>query len=139
MQTTEKDLYDYTRWPNFTKEELVCSHTGRENPNVAAFTSLMDFVQELRRVLDVPFVVNSAYRSKEHPTEAAKILKGKRGGMHTHAAIDILVPTKYCYELVALAIQFGFKGIGINLTGDPNTRFIHLDRRQTKQGSIWSY
>ena len=59
--------------------------------------------------------------------------------MHNHAAIDLLIPTEHCYEFVALAFKYGFKGIGVNLTGDPKTRFIHLDRRQSEQGSIWSY
>lgn len=132
-------LYDYSRWPNFTKEELVCSFSGKENPNVTAFTCLMDFVQQMRQDLGIPFSVNSAYRSFEHPIEAAKNDMGKPYGMHTLAAIDIKVPVDYCYRVVELAFKYGFKGIGINLKGDPAYRFIHLDRRKVKEGRIWSY
>ena len=49
------DLYDYERWDNFNKEELICSHTGNENPHVGAFTHLMDDVQEIRSYVGVPF------------------------------------------------------------------------------------
>jgi hypothetical protein len=127
-------LYDYDRWENFSKDELICEHTGKENPNIVEFTDLMDSVQELRSSLGVPFTVNSAYRDKKHPIEASK----RRFGMHTIAAIDIRVPTEHCYTLVSEAFELGFSGIGINLIGDHQYRFIHLDKRESSP-RIWSY
>lgn len=131
-------MYDYSRWPNFSENELICSASGYENPNVGAFTELMDNVQLLRDYLGFPFQVNSAYRSELHPIEAAKIIAGKRAGLHNYAAIDIYVPIEYCYDFIAAAIQFGFTGIGVNLKGDLKGRFIHLDRR-TSPSRVWSY
>jgi uncharacterized protein YcbK (DUF882 family) len=128
------DLYDYSRWKNFTKMDLICQQTGKENPNVEAFTQLMDDVQWLREWASIPFHVNSAYRAPEHPIEARKA----RPGQHSKAAIDFRVSTKDCYRIVKHAFAMGFTGIGINLTGDPLTRFIHLDERQTEP-RLWSY
>ena len=77
-------LYDYSRYPNFTKDKLICSHTGLENPNVDKFGELMDRVQFLRSWAGVPFYVTSAYRSPQHPIEAKKAVAGQ----HSVAAID---------------------------------------------------
>lgn len=127
--------YDYTRWENFTKEDLECSQTGKENPNVEDFSDLMDDVQLLRTWAGVPFHVSSGYRSPEHPIEARKT----RPGQHSKAAIDFRVKTEDCYRIVKKAFKMDcFTGIGINLTGDANTRFIHLDKRTTAE-RIWSY
>ena len=126
--------YNYDDWPNFSKDKLICQSTGLENPNVDKFNMLMDWVQQLRTWADVPFHVNSAYRSPEHPIEARKT----KPGQHSKAAIDFRVKTKDCYRIVAQAFKMGFTGIGINLTGDASTRFIHLDLR-TSAPRIWSY
>lgn len=131
-------LYDYSRWPNFKKEELICKHTKKENPNVGAFTALMDKVQLMRDYLGIPFEVNSAYRSPEHPIEAKKISSGGKAGMHSYAAIDIYVPVDQCYLFTKTAFEFGFTGIGINLKGSQSGRFIHLDLRDNGY-NIWSY
>jgi uncharacterized protein YcbK (DUF882 family) len=128
------DLYDYSQWPNFTREELICQYTSEENPNVDAFTRLMDNAQELRTWAGVPFQVPSAYRSPIHPKEVCK----SSPGQHSKAALDIRVPTQHCHRIVAKAFELGFTGIGINLIGAKGTRFIHLDRREGPP-RIWSY
>ena len=128
-------LYNYEVWPNFTKSELVCSHTGRENPNTLEFSELMDDIQALREWADVPFNVTSAYRDPTHPIEARK----QYLGMHTLAAIDFQVPVEDCHRIVKKAFEMGFTGIGINLKGDSNKRFIHLDKRPRERARIWSY
>ncbi len=127
-------LYDYDRWPNFTQDDLECQHTGLENPNIELFTTLMDEIQILRTWADVPFHVNSAYRSHLHPIEARK----KRPGMHSIAALDFRVKTKHCHRITGEAFRMGFTGIGINLTGNSGSRFIHLDKRLSDP-RIWSY
>ena len=127
-------MYDYTRWPNFSKDKLVCQHTGEENPNVEAFTQLMDGIQELRDWYGKPIYVTSAYRSPTHPIEARK----SKPGQHSIAAIDIRVPTEDCHKIVARAFELGYTGIGINLKGSTGSRFIHLDERRSPP-RIWSY
>lgn len=129
------DLYDYSIWPNFTKEELICSFTGKENPNVKEFTKLMNAVQVIRTDLGIPFEVASAYRSPEHPIEVKK----KKGGMHTYAAIDIRVPIVYYHKLICKAVELGFTGIGVNCKGPSDERFLHLDFRPKDMARLWSY
>jgi hypothetical protein len=126
--------YDYDRWDNFTEEDLICQHTGKENPNVEDFIALMDAVQVLRTWIGIPFYVSSAYRSPEHPIEARKV----KPGQHSEAAIDFRVDTWACHMIVKKAFEMGFTGIGINLTGSAGQRFIHLDKR-TSVPRIWSY
>ena len=127
-------MYDYNRWHHFSKSELICQHTGEENPNVERFTQLMDGIEALRCWYGKPMYVSSAYRSPTHPIEARK----SKPGQHTLAAIDFRVPTEDCYKIVARAFELGYTGVGINLTGDRNTRFIHLDER-TSPARVWSY
>ncbi len=126
--------YDYNNWPHFSKSKLVCQETRKENPNVEAFTQLMDDIEALRTWYGKPMYVTSAYRSPEHSIEARKSTPGQ----HTRAAIDFRVPTEDCHKIVAEAFRMGFTGIGINLTGDHATRFIHLDERLTAP-RLWSY
>lgn len=129
-------LYDYSKWPKFTKEELICKHTGLENPNVNGFTKLMDKVSLLRKRMGVTFNVTSAYRHPTHPVEANKATPGQ----HTIAAIDINLgnPALY-YDLVYYALDQGFTGIGINCKGAYKNRYVHLDLRPYKDRAIWSY
>lgn len=127
-------MYDYSRWPNFNKNKLICQHTRAENPNIEEFTELMDGMQDLRDWYGKPMYVTSAYRSPTHPIEAKKT----KPGQHSIAAIDFRVPTEDCYKLVARAFELGYTGVGINLKGDSSTRFIHLDKRITPP-RIWSY
>ena len=134
MKRNDRDLYDYSVWPDFTKEELVCQHTGEENPNVEAFTQLIDGLQELRDWYGKPIIVTSAYRSPKHPIEARKT----NPGQHSIAAVDIQVPTEDCHKIVAKAFEMGYTGIGINLKGSKKSRFIHLDERRTAP-RVWSY
>lgn len=127
-------MYDYTRWPHFSKEKLVCQYTGEENPNVEEFTQLMDGIERLRCWYAKPMYVNSAYRSPTHPIEAKK----RTQGQHSLAAIDFRVPTADCHKIIRKAFEWGYTGIGINLTGTPGSRFIHLDKRRTDP-RVWSY
>lgn len=128
-----KRKLDYSRWANFSRGELQCSHTGLENPNTIEFTRVMDFAQALRDHLGVPLGVSSGYRSPTHPTEAKK----KKPGQHSKAAIDLKVPMKYCHQAIKFAMLNGVTGLGVNLTGDPGTRFIHFDFRT--RPAAWSY
>lgn len=131
------DIYDYNDWPNFSKKELQCQQTGKENPNVCEFIVLMDLVQALRSWYGKPMTVTSGYRSEEHNIEAAKILKTGKGGMHTIAAIDLQVPPEDVHKVLKKAFELGFTGIGVNCKGNHAQRFIHLDLREVPW--VWSY
>jgi len=127
-------MYDYEQWPNFTRQEMLCQHTGEENPNIEEFVDLIDSLQELRTWYGKPIKVTSGYRHPTHPIEARK----SKLGQHTIAAVDIQVPTEDCHKIVAKAFLLGFTGIGINLKGAKSSRFIHLDKRVTG-ARMWSY
>src|SRR6185436_12886527 len=50
------------RWPNFSPAEIACRGTGKLLVNEAA----LDALQALRRHLNKPLIIRSAYRSPEH-------------------------------------------------------------------------
>lgn len=127
-------LYDYRRWPNFSRKELACRHTNLENPNVEEFAYLMNWVQHWRTLLDIPFTVTSAYRHPSHPDEKDKLQLGQ----HTIAAIDLQVAPEHVHKLVTMAFEAGCKGMGWKLHGAYNKRFIHIDFRKGPS-VIWSY
>ena len=55
-------------WLNFKEEEFACKHTGENNIS----HELIDKLQLLRNKVGFPIIINSGYRSEEHPIEAAK-------------------------------------------------------------------
>lgn len=87
-------------------------------------------LDKLREMCGFPFVVNSAYRSREY--ELAK----KRSGTSWHCkgrAIDIQCSDNWRrYMIVANAIKLRFNGIGIG------KNYIHLDDRDVGP-CIWHY
>jgi uncharacterized protein YcbK (DUF882 family) len=57
-------------------------------------------------------------------------------GMHTTGlAADIGVSGAEAVQVLRLALEAGFKGIGVQQKG--NGRFIHVDMRETP--TVWSY
>lgn len=124
---------DWSRWPNFSPEEFRCKHTGKLHMHAG----FMDRLQKLRTAYGKPMRITSGYRDKEHPIEAAKA----RPGAHaTGRAADIAVQGEDAVLLVALAIQCGFTGIGVQQKG--SARFIHLDDLPPgdwPRPTIWSY
>ena len=92
----------------------------------------------LREKWGKPMVVSSAYRCQNHPVEARKA----KPGAHTLGrAVDIAVQGADARELLALAIDYGFTGIGVQQKG--TGRFLHFDDLTAKDGfprsTIWSY
>ena len=57
-----------SNWKYFTEDELKCKHTGQCNMDWA----FMQTIERVRERCGFPFKVSSAYRSPEHPIEAAK-------------------------------------------------------------------
>lgn len=123
------------RWklyPNFSKEEFDCKHTGNNEMR----PEFLETLQQIRIDYGKPMIITSGYRDVTHPLEARKT----KGGTHTLGiACDIGVNRKDALDLVECALAFGIKRIGINQKGEG--RFIHLDIGD-KYGfpeSIWSY
>lgn len=93
-----------------------------------------DFLAKLdkaREFAKVPFVINSAYRSPEHPESIKNPTSSHIKGL----AVDIkATDSRTRYKVLNALIQVGFNRIGIADT------FIHVDDDKDKsQQVIWTY
>jgi len=93
-----------------------------------------DFLAKLdkaREFAKVPFVINSAYRSPEHPQSIKNPTSSHIKGL----AVDIkTTDSRTRYKVLNALIQVGFNRIGISDT------FIHVDDDKDKsQQVIWTY
>jgi zinc D-Ala-D-Ala carboxypeptidase len=123
-------IVDWQRFANFTKAEFDCRHTGSNEMQ----THFVERLQELRDLCGFALPVISGYRDPTHPIEAAK----SKPGWHSKGlAADISCGAMYAHEIVRLAMQLGFTGIGVSQR-DEKPRFIHLDLRTTAP-VIYSY
>ena len=125
---------DWSKYKNFTAKEFACSHCGA-NEMQAEF---MDMLQTLRLQFNKPIVITSGYRCEQHPNEINKLQRGA----HTYGcAADIAVQGADAYNLLHLAFERGFSGIGVQQKGA--SRFIHLDNCKSGNGllrpAVWSY
>jgi len=120
--------------PYFSSEEMKCSHTGLEKMDVR----FMEMLTELRVAYAKPMRVTSAYRDATHPIEAKKT---KPGAHATGKAADIAVERGEAYEVLKIALEIGFTGIGVAQKG--SGRFLHLDICEPEDGmirpTVWSY
>lgn len=129
--------WDSKRWPNFSFDELKCSHSGkcRMDPD------FLDRLQSLRTALGKPLTITSGYRDITHPVEAKK----PRGGSHYHGrAVDIQCHGGFAFEVIRLVTAHGFTGLGISQSGDHASRFLHVDHmeddgEQFFRPAVWSY
>ncbi|WP_299947955.1 D-Ala-D-Ala carboxypeptidase family metallohydrolase [uncultured Microbulbifer sp.] len=119
----------------FTEEELSCRCCGKLH-----FSD--DTLRRLIRVrvrFNKPMVITSGYRCQDH---CAKI-----GSTMTHTtgqAVDVSVSGGRAYELLRIAIEEGFTGIGVKQHGPHKGRFLHLDDLgaipgKREEPTIWSY
>ena len=123
---TDKSQFNemQSQWSNFSYEELACQHTGTMNLSEDFLIAL----QELRDAYGKAMTITSGYRSPEHPIEAKK----SSPGYHSKGAIDVAVSGEDAVQLLTVALNLGWTGIGINVPS-----FIHLDRRS--KPTLWKY
>lgn len=110
----------------FTDTELQCRcGCGRAGVRPEALDKLI----ALRKLVDMPMPVTSAYRCEEHPEERKKA----RPGTHNQGiAFDIRITSGTQRALMLkYAGQCGFNGFGLANT------FLHLDTRPTP--ASWTY
>ena len=88
-------------------------------------------LDEAREIAGIPFVINSAYRSPEHPLS----IKNPSSSHIKGLAVDIkATDSKTRFKIVQALITVGFTRIGIADT------FIHVDLDLDKtQNVIWTY
>ena len=122
---------DWGLYPNFKSEEFDCSHCGKNEMK----PEFMGKLQAFRIQYGKPMRITSGYRCPEHPLEAKK---SKPGAHASGLACDVGVDGQEAYEILKLAFQLGFKGVGVNQKG--TGRFIHLDTlEETPRPNVWSY
>lgn len=124
---------DWDAYPNFSKKEFDCQHTGKNRMD----PDFLHVLQQVRTVYNKPMAISSGYRAPDHPIELAK----KKAGEHSYGvAADILVRGEDAMELIVIAYGHGIRRIGVNQKG--NSRFIHLGYGDKLLGfptAIWSY
>jgi zinc D-Ala-D-Ala carboxypeptidase len=98
-----------------------------ENMNVD-FLSLLD---EARELAGIPFNINSAYRSPEHPLS----IKNPSSSHIKGLAVDISInSSRQRFIVLNALISVGFNRIGIAET------FIHVDNDTDKSNNVvWTY
>jgi zinc D-Ala-D-Ala carboxypeptidase len=131
LQAHRGDRIPGWRWENFTPDEFAS-----DNGAIELETDFLDRLQELRRRFKRPMVVTSGYRTPEHNQRVAKT--GAKGPHTTGRAVDIRVThAKARYQLIALAIDCGFTGIGVG------KGFVHLDdirdNPDIPRPAVWTY
>jgi len=124
-------MINWDNYPNFSEAEFKCSHTGKCEMDEA----FMDALQTLRTIYDKPMTITSGYRDPTHPIEAKK---DKPGAHATGRAADIACDGQAAYDIMQIAFELGFTGIGVSQKG--NGRFIHLDTIEGgPRPNVWSY
>ena len=119
-------------WEYFKIEEFDCRHCGANIIDV----SFVDMLDELRHLYGKPIIITSGYRCPEYNNQISST--GPNGPHTTGQAADISVARKDAYELLKLAFELKFTGIGIHQKG--NGRFIHLDTlSEGVRPTVWSY
>jgi zinc D-Ala-D-Ala carboxypeptidase len=122
---------DWGLYPNFSAKEFDCSHCGKNEMK----PEFMGKLQAFRMQYGKPMRITSGYRCPEHPLEAKK---SKPGAHASGLACDVGVDGQEAYDILKLAFQLGFKGIGVNQKG--TGRFIHLDMlEEPPRPNVWSY
>jgi uncharacterized protein YcbK (DUF882 family) len=122
---------DWSKYPNFTKKEFDCQETG-ENQMQESF---MEKLQALRTAYGAPMRVTSGFRDPRHSIEVSK----SAPGVHTRGcAVDIACGGQDAYEIMKIALELGFTGIGVQQRG--TSRFLHLDTYTgDPRPNVWSY
>ena len=119
----------------FTLDEFDSPDLPNSGINMDAnFLSMLD---DARHMADIPFKINSGYRTKEHNIEIYRRL-GKKPIDSAHLkgkAADISCSTSRERWIIITALQdAGFNRIGID------NNFIHVDSDENKSPNvIWTY
>lgn len=118
----------------FTEDELSCPCCGVNKFNDE---TLLKF-NKLRHDIGRPLAMSSGYRCEAY--------NASKGYTQTHAtgqAGDLAIAGELAFDIVSLAVDYGFTGVGIKQHGPHNTRFIHLDDLEAANKRprpwIWSY
>ena len=125
---------------NFSVKEMEC-HCGCGESEMDP--EFMRMLQELRDEAGFAFRLSSSRRCVTHNAKVSS--HSKKAGIHTLGkAVDILtghIDTTRVLKLIKQAQNIGFTGLGLNLRGKREGRFIHIDNRGSDFSvpAVWTY
>lgn len=123
-------IAQWEKYPNFSKKEFDCKHTGENNMQ----HEFMEKLQRIRQVYGKPMTITSGFRSKRHPIEAKKT---HSNGEHTQGNCADIACTISSdrFELINLALANGITRIGIAKS------FLHfgIGGKGLPNNVIWEY
>jgi uncharacterized protein YcbK (DUF882 family) len=100
----------HTRWKYFSEDELRCKGTGEVNMDEL----FMDMLVSLRERLKQPMSISSGYRSESHNIA----IGGSTRSAHLKGcAVDVVCSGHKAFEIVRIALELGFTGIGVKQNG----------------------
>lgn len=128
-------------YPHFSIQEMKCKGVGCDcGGKGLPQRELMVTLEALRVAYNRPLTITSGYRCESYND---RVSTSGRTGPHTLGlAADIACVGGEAYEIIKLAMIFGFQGIGVSQrAGQP--RFIHLDLLPPSikffRPSVWTY
>jgi hypothetical protein len=107
--------WDAERWPHFQSHEIACRCCGE----ICIWPEALDALENLRRAVNAPLVINSGHRCALHNARVG----GAPLSMHKTLAFDVALGTHDPAKLSGAAHAAGFRGFGFGQT------FLHLDTR----------
>ena len=118
---------------NFSENEFKCKCCGQNKMRQETVNRL----QQLRDAYGKSITITSGYRCPAHNLAVAKT--GGTGPHTTGQAIDIACQGADAYQIMKLALQLGFTGIGVSQKG--TGRYLHLDDLTVgfPRPTVWSY
>ncbi|WKD48969.1 D-Ala-D-Ala carboxypeptidase family metallohydrolase [Microbulbifer spongiae] len=119
----------------FSKAELSCRCCGKLHFSNDTLRRLI----KVRERFNKPMVITSGYRCRDHCASIGFTMTHTTG-----QAVDVSVALGYAYELLGIALEEGFTGIGVKQKGAHKGRFLHLDDLESLPGertrpTVWSY
>lgn len=125
-------IIDWTKYPNFSEDELRCKHTGLCSMNA----DFMAILQQIRTEYGKPMVITSGYRHSTHPQETKKAAPGE----HSYGcAVDVAIRGEEAMRLLKIALNHGITRVGVRQKGEG--RFMHfgIGAPNLPTPMIWSY
>lgn len=120
----------------FSINERTCKCCGRD----AMSQGTLNRLDRLRERIG-PLKLSSAYRCPLHNSQVSST--GENGPHTTGRAVDVLASGTRALEIVRIALELGFTGIGVSQKGPHGSRFVHLDDIAPggahPRPHIWSY
>lgn len=105
-------------WPDLHSQELACHCRKAKCPKHGMQAEMIAPLRYLRERMGRPLPLSKAYTCNplaDDPTH------------NTGMAVDIAISGMEARRLIEIAIDIGFRGIGIKLHGPRSGQFIHLD------------